>query len=192
LSQNKRKKSAQPKAKKGTVREASWQIKKGEVLLAANKISFTGKYTYMFWLRPKELISRWASILHKGQADVNRNPAVWFYPASYRIRVRSGTEQAPTLENAGNTGCDPETPLEQNKWQHIAFTHQAGALKVFVDGREVCAADIAAPASNTGDLYVSNPWAETALAEMADLRVLSHILSPEEIATVMQEKKGIT
>jgi len=192
VSEQTKKKAGQSKEKKGTVREAAWRIKKGEVLLKADKISFTGKYTYMFWLRPAEMVSGWANILHKGQADVNRNPAVWFYPSSYRLRVRSGTEQSPTLENGGNNGCDPESSLEANKWAHVAFTHQAGALKVFVDGREVCAAEVAAPVANTGDLYVSNPWNDPAIADIADLRILHHILSPEEIASVAQEKKGIS
>lgn len=190
--EQKQKQKQRAEAAKGVIRGPAWKLTKGEVVRKADQIKFTGKYTYMFWVRPLAAVGGWSNILHKGKENVNRNPAIWFYPGSTRLHIRSGVNDKPTWENGGNAGCDPSENLPLNQWTHVAVTHEDGALKVYYNGGESCAAKLAAPVENDGDLYAADPWHDAANAEVADLRTVGRIVSLDDIKVAANDRKFIS
>lgn len=170
---------------KGVIRRDAWRLEAGKVLVQGADIPFNGAYTYMFWIKPFGTTGPWSNIIHKGQENGNRNPAVWFYPGGLRLHIRSGV-----LGNT-NHGCDPEEQLGLNAWTHVAFTHNNWGIRVYINGAERCSAAIGSPVSNTGPLYVADPWHEAARADIADLRMLPSAVPIDAIAAAVRDKAGV-
>lgn len=185
-----KKRQQEDQDRQASIRRPAWRLEFNKIIRGGD-LPFTGAYTYMFWVRPRQIVGNWGNILHKGQENVNRNPAVWFYPGSLRLHIRSGTAAQPNWENGGNAGCDPEAVLPLNQWTHVCFVHDSWGLKVYYNGNNVCAQQIGGPRANSGPLYLSDPWHDVAQAELADLRYYPAAVHTDVLARVIDAKEGI-
>lgn len=161
-----------------------------------------------FWVRPDGLQGSWANIIHKGAQNIERNPAVWFYPGSLRLHIRSGT--GTSWHTGANTGADPTDVLVSGKWTHVAFSHTNGALRVclliqlngllilftnncfeqvYLDGVQKSYAHLRAPNHNNGALWGSDPWHHAGKCHISDMRIYRRVLGPSEIQAVKKEGK---
>ena len=140
-----------------------------------------GEYTWMFWINLQDPIPGWSNVFHKGQSNMERNPAVFVYPYGRRLHIRTGTK------HNWNAGSDPENQLPKD-WMHVAFTHdRAGNVQVMYNGEVVSAANVGGPAvANSGPLFASDPWYNPANAAIADLRMYPLALSQREVFNVLQ------
>lgn len=158
---------------------------RGQIVREAKDIEWTGSFTYMFWIKPTGINGQWSNVLHKGNSDGHRHPAVWFYPGSTRLHIRSGN--AP----GDNNGCDADINLPMGSWTHIAFSHSNQGVTVYHNGRVTCQTNYGGPARNDGPLYVSNPWYESARSVLADLRVVARVVSATEINEKRNQRQGL-
>jgi hypothetical protein len=140
-------------------------------------------YTYMFWVRPFGLVRGWGNLLHKGGSNEARNPAVWFYPASLRLHIRSGTQ------DNWNNGLDPDRQLPLHQWTHVAFSHRPGLLVVYYNGQEVGRAGLPKPLQNEGPLYASDPWHVAHPSQLADVRYENTFFTEEQVRAVVDLKR---
>jgi len=142
-------------------------------------------FTYAFWLKPIKKHTSWTSILQKGDRRDQRNPAVFFYPNSFRLHIRSGTSQGP------NPGCDPLEQPKPNQWTHVVISHaQKGGLTIFFNGRSVCSAHmLKGPETNTGHLWVADQFHDPATCFLADLRYYPKAINVEEAAKLHKARR---
>jgi len=168
-------KMLEEKSKTLVIKADNYEVKKNTIVAPANRLKFKGAYTYMLWIRPSGVQPSMSNIFFKGSNAGERNPAVFFYPGLLRLKISSGTIGNP------NNGVDPDEELPLHKWTHVAFTHEANALKVYFNGKLRSEAMIPEPLANTGDLYASSPWSEQALCHISDFRYLPRAVSAKEI-----------
>src|SRR4051794_18642571 len=71
-----------------------------------------GSYTIAFWIKPNQIQTAWANLLHRGPADNQRGPLISFYPGQTRLHVRSSTSAD------WNSGVDPSPSLPLGQWSH--------------------------------------------------------------------------
>jgi len=170
-------------SKSVVIKPDNYEPKKNTLAAAASRLTFTGKYTYMFWIRPSGFQPQQSNVFTKGGNNGERGPAVYFYPNQLRLHVRSSTD------GDANAGVDPSEPLKMHHWTHVTITHEANSLRVFFDGKKVAEAKIAAPVSNAGGLWGSDPWHPEALCTLADWRYFPRIVTEKEIVEATQAKK---
>jgi len=165
------------------IKPDNYEPKKDTMAVPGSRLTFTGKYTYMFWIRPSGFQPTQSNIFTKGSNNGERNPAVYFYPNQLRLHIRSGTD------GDANSGVDPSQPLKLHHWTHVAITHEANSLRVFFDGKKVAEAKVAAPVKNAGNLWGSDPWHPNALCTLADWRYMPRIATEKEIVEATQAKR---
>jgi len=118
-----------------------------------NQFQWQDSYGFMFWVNPSSIFQDWSNLFHKGEFNVRRSPAVWFYPNSLRIHFRSATKlSAHENDWTGetNNGLDPEQQMQIGKWTHVAFTHYEDKMEVYYDGELVAKQVIGRPVPNNG------------------------------------------
>lgn len=173
------------------IREGAWRLKQNDVLANVDQVPFTGVYSYMFWVKPLSIKGNWANLFHKGQDNVNRNPAIWFYPGSTQLHVRTGVNPWPDWGNGGNHGCDPSFNLPLNVWTHITLVHNGQGIKVYINAFIGCQSDCNGPVANIGPLVSVDPWHDLPDAFMADFRYFGRSLTWNEIQLAYQQRKGL-
>jgi len=146
-------------------------------------IAVVPQWAYMFWIKPLATTSDWASILHHGNTDSDRNPSVLFYPGSSRLHIRSGSK-----EN-WNGGFDPSNPLPMQAWSHIALVHTQAGFSVYLNGVSLGQDNNSGPLQKAGDLYCSSPWYAAAQAQLADIRYFDRFVTPQEVQQVQAANK---
>eukprot|EP00455_Lapot_gusevi_P010920 TRINITY_DN14_c0_g1_i4.p2 TRINITY_DN14_c0_g1~~TRINITY_DN14_c0_g1_i4.p2 ORF type:complete len:636 (-),score=286.95 TRINITY_DN14_c0_g1_i4:95-1939(-) len=151
------------------------KLVRNKLALPASEIPWTGQYSYAFWIRPLGTQNEWSNVFHKGGADVERSPAVWLYPGSTKIHIRS------SVQNNWNAGCDPNDPLPLNQWTHVGFVHINSGLSVYVNGKLACTDTSGAPLKNSGNLNIAGPFHIPANAEIATFYMSARALSASEI-----------
>lgn len=193
-------KSKAEEEEKAVIKREKYSPRNGQVIAQSNRLmtnDWKGVYTYSFWARPFGTRGDWGNLLHKGAVNHHRNPAVWTYPGSLRLHMRSGAQQDPQdWGGYTNWGCDPERQLNNNQWNFVAFTHESGVMKVFFGNEagqldDVCTINYPGPVANSGPLYSADPWHSEPTLIMADVRVYNRILSRDEIAGILKKKSGI-
>lgn len=175
----------------GVIRENAWRLVRNEVLANVDQVPFTGVYSYMFWVRPLSVRGGWANLFHKGQDNVNRNPAIWFYPGSTQLHVRTGTNPWPDWGNGGNHGCDPGYQLPMNQWTHVTLIHDGTGIKVYLNAFIACQSDCNGPVANRGPLIGVDPWHDVPDAFMADFRYFGRTLTWNEINLAYTQRRGL-
>jgi hypothetical protein len=158
-------------------------LAKGQQIALNSDLKQGRGYSYMFWIFPRTKQSAWASILHKGSSNDQRNPAIFFFPDSLRLHVRSGVSKDP------NAGVDLSTELPAGQWTHIALAHSETELLVYLNGKEAAKVAIGAPLTNSGPLYLGDPWYDAADAIVTDLRYHGGVASPAEVAAAFGDKR---
>jgi len=185
---------------RGVVVPGEFRPSRGSVIAKHNDLRtkrWRGAITYTFWVKPLGTQANWANLFHKGSVNVARHPAVWFFPGSTRLLVRSGTRTPRTASDWNgytNFGCNPAQSLTLGKWHFVAFTHRKGSMKVYLGGRkgrlrrrcEVRGAP--APVPNFGSLRSSDPWYPPANAVMADLRVYNRALGRRSLRAIQRKR----
>lgn len=175
----------------GVIRENAWRMVRNDVLANIDQVPFTGVYSYMFWVKPLSVRGGWSNLFHKGQDNVNRNPAIWFYPGTTQLHVRSGTNPWPDWENGGNNGCDITNALPMSQWTHVALVHDGTGITVYVNGFVGCRNECNGPVANRGALIGVDPWHDVPDAFMADLRHFGRSLTWNEINLAITQRKGL-
>jgi len=170
---------------KGQIRGDPFQPIQGHVIAQANQISFSGVYTYMLWVKALNRVGGWGNIFHKGANDGQRNPAVWLWPNSLTLYVRSGNRQG------GDNGCNSGAHVVIGEWTHIAVVHDGTGIYVYQNGFQICQNPTSGPIENTGPLYVSDPWYQAANALVADLRHVPASLSWNNIYKAYKSRVAI-
>jgi len=160
-------------------------IQQGKLIAEHGKIEASDHITYEFWIKPLKTSKNWTSILQKGDDQGDRAPAVFFYPGSFKLQVKSATA---TNWNDGPLK-DAKVHLEAKKWSHVAFTHRLGEFKLYVNGQVVAKnTHIDAPKNNLASLYACSPNYPCAHAEIAEIRYYPRVLTEDEIIASTQEK----
>ncbi|MFT7582646.1 MAG: hypothetical protein ACI9MR_004328 [Myxococcota bacterium] len=157
-------------------------------------------YSYSFWVKPTRTNKGWSSALQAVDASMppielaasemsvaakdggppvharHRNPAVWFYPGSTRLHIRSGTRAS---WNDGRR--DPTPTLRLSKWTHVAVVHSGGRLSVFYDGNQVATGASPGPVGAGGPIYAGDPWSAMGGAELSGFSATSTALSAAQV-----------
>jgi hypothetical protein len=97
----------------------------------------------------------WRNILHFGNANTERIPAVWTYSRSSKLHVRMGKK------HGWNHGCDPPSQVPLGKSTHIEIRDVGGTFSVSFNGVVQCTVDYTGKvlsARTDRDVYVSDPW----------------------------------
>ena len=95
------------------LREENFRPERSALLARADQIKSAGSETWMvsrtitvrilcryiqfdlylqFWIKPEGITAQWSNIIHKGAENMQRNPAVWFYPKSTRYGGRAASD----------------------------------------------------------------------------------------------------
>jgi hypothetical protein len=150
-----------------------------QVLRSASRgpvdVPWGGGTTWSFWMRPTGIDSQWTNLLHVGDANTERNPAVWFYPGQTRLQVRWGSDAS------WNDGADPVSQLPMNDWTHVAIRASDTRLDVYYDGVRQIARGGSGWRSSVGTLFTSDPWFRSANVEVQGLEVACGAVPDEEI-----------
>lgn len=143
-------------------------------------------HTVSFWVNPNQTESGWASILHFGNNNEQRHPALLFYPGSMRIHYR----QATTANH--NDGLDPGFQLQPNVWMHVAIVweDQGGDsyVRVYYNGQVKAEGVKPHPVSASADVnvYASDPWhVSPGGAFLDDIRIYNRALSEQEVIDLL-------
>ena len=86
----------------------------GAVLAQPQQIPSADSYTWAFWVKPRGVPTHWGSILHHGEFNHERSPAIWFIPGTLRLHVRVATQ----FDH--NNGIDTPVDMRVNRWTHVA------------------------------------------------------------------------
>jgi hypothetical protein len=121
----------------------------------------------------------WRNILHKGNSDGERTPAIWKYPGQSGLHCRIGTT------NNGNNGVDALGVMEWNKWYYVTYRKVGQALEIYHDGVKTHEVGLGGPTvGNDGPLYFGrDPWYNGLDGASYDnLQIHKRALTEEEIA----------
>lgn len=182
--QERKRKAEEQRSKVLIIQPDNFEPKKDVIVAPANRFLFTGKVSYLFWVRPSgvqnELLS---NLFFKGSHAGERGPAVFFYPGQLRLKIVSATQGNP------NNALDPEEQLPLHQWTHVAITHGPGELKVYLNSKLKAEAHVPEPVSNDGPMYSSAPWYPPALCHMSDFRYIPRVITATEITDVYRTKQ---
>ena len=122
--------------------------------------------------------------MHKGSNNRERGPAVFMYPKSTRLHVRTSTNKS------WNDGCDAKTQLALNKWSHVYVQFAPGTAWVYINGKGSSRCKIGNKLTlNKGDLYLGSPWFQAANANIRSLRNHNGRLTIQQIRQVMTNRR---
>jgi hypothetical protein len=139
-------------------------------------------YTYMFWINPHQgPTGSWRNVIHRGNSNTVRAPAVWLYPRDMRIHVRTSTN------SNWNHGCDCKA-MKLNKWQHVAIVMGPNYSSTYVNGKRCCHTGHRGGRTPSGYLYISDPWHPAVYGGIADLRVYPSVVDAAHIKALAQHK----
>lgn len=166
-----------------TIRDATFRPTANHIIASNSILEYKGVFSLMFWVRPEGLNNGWSNILHKGAADNQRNPAIWFYPGQTRLHIRSGTR------NDWNNGADPNGDLPMWCWTHVTVIHANREMIIYYNGTQVLRQGSLEPLANNGDLYASNPWYVPAFASIAEIIYAPRAVEEKYITARVEAKK---
>eukprot|EP00466_Bigelowiella_natans_P010902 jgi/Bigna1/76348/fgenesh1_pg.40_\ len=146
-------------------------LEKGTLL---GRIKTFEAYKLSFEITPTGVQEHWSSIVHMTKNDNaakagDRIPAIWFYPGSTRLHLRTATSVG-----GANDGCDPSINLQLNKKVKVEMIVSPGAsISVKIQGKEVCYKRLPVhalhPAEKSVMVYAADPWYAPAKAEISKL-----------------------
>jgi hypothetical protein len=149
----------------------------GRIVTSWRNVRHGSTFGYGFRIEPRQAIKEWGSILHKGQSDKKRGPAIFFHPNSTRLHVRIGTDKS------WNEGCDSKRALPLKKWSHVFVQFKPGLMEVYIDGKlnNRCAIGKRIM-GNGGPLFSGSPWMPPARAMIRDLRLFPEWMNSQSVA----------
>lgn len=110
--------------------------------------------------------SEWESILHIGNANMQRSPGFWLHPKSYKLHVRLSDTKSD------NTGYDPNMELEKGGIYHIKFECVNNNVKLFInDQLQQFAANVHHIARYKCPVFVGDPWYTSADVTISELKI---------------------
>jgi len=108
----------------------------------------------------------WRSIVHFGQSDDQRLPAIFLYPGSTRLNVCMGRQD-------GLVSCNPEETLPVGEVTHVVVRLVGDAFTVSLNGKLKCIIggfyQNRIPAQPRVDVWFSDPWHPAADVTVANL-----------------------
>ncbi len=123
----------------------------------------------------------WRNILHKGNANGERTPAIWKHYGNTGFHARISTTAG------GNEGIGNSPAVELNRWYYITYLKEGQTLTLYYDGVVADQVALAGESqSNTGPLYFGrDPWYAGVIgASFDNLQIHNRALTTEEIGEV--------
>jgi hypothetical protein len=74
-------------------------------------------FTVSFGLLQTQDQGDWRNLIHKGNGDGERTPAIWKHHANRGLHARISTE------SGGNQGIDNSAAMELNQWVYITYVN---------------------------------------------------------------------
>ncbi len=108
-----------------------------------------------FWIKPEEgPTGEYRAIAYKGTTNKERLFAMWLRPDNMHLLYRISTT------NSWNEGRFSNQPLPINEWTYIAYVHEGGKLKLYINGVLDSETTLSGSVlSNSGNLYIGDtPW----------------------------------
>ena len=105
-------------------------------------------------IQTQELGDGWRNIIHKGNADTDRTPAIWKFHSNTGLFARVSTT------HAWDEGIGDDPAVALNEWVYFSFVKEGQTLTTYHNG--VLAATVALigqTVANNGPLFIGrDPW----------------------------------
>jgi hypothetical protein len=119
-----------------------------------------------FDLVPHGKVRGWNNILHIGNTNGERIPAVWMFSGSTRLHVRMGSTRS------WNDGCDPTAWLPLHQKTRVAIRLLEDTFSVLYNGTVQCTKSFAGvhiDGRSNRYVYVSDPWYSASAVTVSNL-----------------------
>ena len=158
-------------------------LKKGQQLAAPLELVPAKSHTLAFWLRPQHVQPALTSVLHYGNSDGQRLPALFFAPGKTQLELRvSRADSKPDATLAS------KAPLALDAWTHVALVTESRRVLLYIDGKRRGALALPAAGAAHRPLWASSPWHLAARAQIAKLSYAPRAMSAKEIAKLSRSK----
>ena len=155
------------------------RLQRKKVIVPAKRIRHGSAFGYSFMIQPQGKLRDWGSILHKGNSNKERGPAIFFLPKSSRLHIRVSTEKN------WNEGCDAKSDLPMKRWTRVFVQFRPGVAEVYFNGKLQNRCKIGKLIKrNSGPLYAGDPWHAAAKAGIRDVRLHVRPLTPAMVAKI--------
>jgi len=157
------------------------------------------EYTLSFWLKLSDSMAVDSNILHYGDQEYQRSPAVYVKAGTTNLKfsITQSNEQDFHCSLDGPEPAAGEEPgaLTKKQWYHIALVVSSNGGKVYVDGEEK--AECSNPDGTTvvqpegTHFYLGDPWSQPARAEIQGLSYYpKYKMGEAEIQAVAEIEKA--
>ena len=145
-------------------------------------VYFNSSFTAMSWINIK-IFTSWARIFDIGIGQANQNVFLCY---SNGI---SGIPQGYTMVDYNFTNCNSLSPLNLNKWQHLAFVLDNQNAYIYIDGIQTGFQSLFLKPKNvvrtTGFIGRSNWNDDLANADFDEIKFFNRALTEQEIISEM-------
>jgi len=154
----------------------------------------TQEYTLTFWLKLSDAMAVDSNILHYGDAEYQRSPAVYVKAGTTNLKV-SVTQSNEQDFHCSVDGDEEPGALQKKTWYHVAIVVNNNGAKVYLNGEKKSECSnpdgITVVQPEGTHLYLSDPWSEPARAELQGLTYYPRAqMSEKEIMAQSQIEKA--
>jgi hypothetical protein len=138
-------------------------------------------FTVSFALLQTQELSGWRSLLHKGNNDGERTPAIWKFHNNNGFHPRISTTAG------GNEGIDSSPVVGLNEWVYLTYLKEGQTLTMYYNGVVADERVLAGTSvSNDGKLYIGRDpwWAGADGAGFDNVQIHNRALTATEIRQV--------
>ncbi len=90
-----------------------------------------GDFTVSFALLQTQEQGDWRNLIHKGNSNGERTPAIWKHYGNTGFHARISTTAN------GNEGISNSPAVELNRWYYLTYLKQGQSLRIYYDGVQV-------------------------------------------------------
>ncbi|KAJ6239829.1 tripartite motif-containing protein [Anaeramoeba flamelloides] len=143
-------------------------------------------YAISGWLNVSNVHGKWRSILHNGEENGQRVPAIWIKPNTTSILFTQDTVNQKNV-------CSycPANNLHLNQWTHYAAVVNGKQMKHYINGKMVFETNYPSfPLPPIKKLYIVNPWYERCTGiSVAQLAWIPYPISPSYVQNLFDQQK---
>jgi hypothetical protein len=154
-------------------------------IVDSSSLDLTTGMTLEAWVKPAQVDQTWRSVVLKEQ------------PNQLVYALYGSTDWSAPSVNVHNTirdnGVIGPDPLPAGTWSHVTGTYDGTTARLYVNGAEVAAQDIAGPIKlSDGDVRIGGNavWGEWFKGEIDEVRIYDRALSADEVAADMNKPIG--
>jgi hypothetical protein len=145
-------------------------------LVDKDKIVPSQEYTLSFWLKLADVTSVETNILHYGDEEYKRSPAIYAKAGTTNLKFSISQDNEQDFHCSLDGEEDPGA-LEKKKWYGITMVVNSNGADIYVNGEKKAECSnpdgqTITPAEGT-NFYLSDPWTEAARAEIQGLTYYS-------------------